>query len=338
MPPHRESGVVHIAVARSTACGSVPPPEPARGSLDGMSGQRVAGAVDTIGVPDRPDPDGVDLTRRGRARVAAAATAALAAALVAVPVALAAPTPPDVLAGPAGLAAVGPTAAGGAGPSAAAPTAAPPLAAEPPAAGPPAAVAGGAAPTAARPTAAGPMAPPPPVPAAPTASGTPATPAGPPPPTPSAPAGAGVPAPGAGYAWPLLPAPVVRTPFRAPAHAYGPGHRGVDLVGVPGQAVLAARGGTVVFAGPVAGRPVVSVQHDDGLRTTYEPVLPAVTAGLVVAPGAVLGTLEPGHPGCPDAACLHWGVRRDRTDHLDPLVLLRPAQVRLLPVPDPWPA
>jgi murein DD-endopeptidase MepM/ murein hydrolase activator NlpD len=146
-----------------------------------------------------------------------------------------------------------------------------------------------------------------------------------------------VPAPGAGYSWPLLPVPAVRTPFRPPAHAFGPGHRGVDLAGAPGQAVLAARGGTVVFAGSVAGRPLVSVQHDDGLRTTYEPVTPAVATGAVVAAGAVLGTLEPGHAGCPDAVCLHWGVRRDRTDYLDPLVLLRPARVRLLPVPDPWP-
>lgn len=151
------------------------------------------------------------------------------------------------------------------------------------------------------------------------------------------PAGAGVAAPGAGYAWPLVPAPAVLTPFRAPAHPYGPGHRGVDLAGAPGQPVVAARGGTVVFAGPVAGRSLVSVQHDDGLRTTYEPLLPTVTAGTVVAAGDVIGLLEPGHPGCPVAACLHWGVRRDRTDYLDPLVLLRPPEVRLLPVPDPWP-
>jgi murein DD-endopeptidase MepM/ murein hydrolase activator NlpD len=110
----------------------------------------------------------------------------------------------------------------------------------------------------------------------------------------------------------------------------------VDLAGAAGQPVVAARGGTVVFAGLVAGRPLVSVQHDDGLRTTYEPVQPSVAAGDVLAAGAVLGLLQPGHAGCA-AACLHWGLRRDRTDHLDPLVLLRPARVRLLPVPVPWP-
>ncbi|MEJ3658755.1 M23 family metallopeptidase [Actinomycetes bacterium KLBMP 9759] len=152
-----------------------------------------------------------------------------------------------------------------------------------------------------------------------------------------APAVPGAPAAGARYAWPLAGTPAVRSPFRAPAHPYGPGHRGVDLAGTPGQVVHAARGGIVVFAGAVGGRTVVSVQHDDGLRTTYEPLTPLVAAGALVAGGDPLGTLEPGHPGCSDAACLHWGVRRDRVEYLDPLVLVRPARVRLLPVPDPWP-
>jgi murein DD-endopeptidase MepM/ murein hydrolase activator NlpD len=127
---------------------------------------------------------------------------------------------------------------------------------------------------------------------------------------------------------------VIATRFRAPPHPYGRGHRGVDLVGAAGQPVLAARAGTVVFAGPVGTRTVVSVDHDDGLRTTYEPVRPAVRPGAVVRAGDVLGQLEPGHPGCPAAVCLHWGVRRGAQEYLDPLVLLRPPRVRLLPVPE----
>jgi murein DD-endopeptidase MepM/ murein hydrolase activator NlpD len=164
---------------------------------------------------------------------------------------------------------------------------------------------------------------------APVAAGTPAVSA--------VAAAAGEPAPGARYGWPLAPPPAVVTPFRAPLRPYGPGHRGVDLAGVAGQRVGAAREGAVVFAGPVGGRSVVSVQHDDGLRTTYEPLSPAVAAGAVVRAGEELGRLEPGHAGCPVPACLHWGVVRDRVDYLDPLVLLRPSHVRLLPVPDPWP-
>ena len=53
----------------------------------------------------------------------------------------------------------------------------------------------------------------------------------------------------------------------------------MDLGGAPGRPVLAAGDGVVVFAGMVAGRPVVSIDHADGLRTTYEPVAPAVGGG-----------------------------------------------------------
>jgi len=62
--------------------------------------------------------------------------------------------------------------------------------------------------------------------------------------------------------WPLRPGvPVVCRSFDAPVPDWHPGHRGVDLIGVPGQPVYAAGSGTVVFAGLLAGRPVVSVAH-----------------------------------------------------------------------------
>jgi hypothetical protein len=143
-------------------------------------------------------------------------------------------------------------------------------------------------------------------------------------------------APGGAYSWPLTATPVVARPFQEPTHRFGPGHRGVDLAAAEGVAVHAAADGVVVFAAALAGRGVVSLQHPDGLRTTYEPVTPLVVPGAHVTRGAVLGTLDAGHAGCP-TACLHWGVRRDRTTYVDPLVLLAPPRVRLLPLPDPWP-
>jgi murein DD-endopeptidase MepM/ murein hydrolase activator NlpD len=59
-------------------------------------------------------------------------------------------------------------------------------------------------------------------------------------------------------------------------------------------------------------------------------VQPLVAAGQAVARGSPLGVLAAGHAGCPTGACLHWGLRRGET-YLDPLVLLRPPRVRLLP-------
>lgn len=139
------------------------------------------------------------------------------------------------------------------------------------------------------------------------------------------------------YAWPLAPAPpeLVR-PFDAPAHLYGPGHRGVDLVGDPGQPVLTAADGLVVHAGRVVDRDLVSIEHPGGLRTTYEPVAPAVRVGAHVTAGELIGHLQPGHPECAaplPATCLHWGARR-RLDYLDPLRLLGAGHVRLLPWSD----
>ncbi len=136
--------------------------------------------------------------------------------------------------------------------------------------------------------------------------------------------------------WPLRPAtPVVTRTFDAPKPDWRRGHRGVDLAGVPGQQVYAAGPGTVVFAGLLAGRAVVSVQHPGGLRTSYEPVEASVRPGQSVAAGSPLGRLTPGHPGCPALACLHWGAMwgsAQRADYVDPLGLLAVTPIRLKPL------
>ena len=139
------------------------------------------------------------------------------------------------------------------------------------------------------------------------------------------------PASAPGFVLPVAPPPVVLTPFRAPATPYGPGHRGADLAAVAGSPVFAAARGRVVFAGTLAGRGVVSIEHEGGLRTTYEPVTATVRAGSTVATGDVVGTVQPGHPGCAPATCLHWGARLPDRLYLDPMSLLGPWPVRLLP-------
>lgn len=133
------------------------------------------------------------------------------------------------------------------------------------------------------------------------------------------------------YRWPLAGQPSVTRRFDPPAERWLSGHRGVDLAGSPGSVVYAAGPGTVFFAGAVAGQAVVSIDHPDGLRTTYQPVTARVAAGETVAAGDPIGVLEPGHDGCPVAACLHWGLRRGEF-YLDPLMLLGLGRVRLLPL------
>lgn len=140
---------------------------------------------------------------------------------------------------------------------------------------------------------------------------------------------------GARLRWPLRPPPAVVRVFDAPSPNWHAGHRGVDLAGVPGQLVYAAGDGTVVFAGLVTGRPVVSLAHPGGLHTSYEPVRAAVVAGQSVAAGAVIGELVAGHAGCPAPACLHWGAMwgpASRADYVDPLGLLAATPIRLKPL------
>ncbi|MFC3961137.1 M23 family metallopeptidase [Nocardia jiangsuensis] len=142
------------------------------------------------------------------------------------------------------------------------------------------------------------------------------------------------------FDWPLRPRPTVARRFDNPEHDWLPGHRGVDLGGAPGSPVLAPGDGIVVFAGTVAGKPVVSLRHEGGLRTTYEPVEAGVAAGARVTRGSPIGTLAAGHEGCPAPACLHWGARRDptirnRPQYVDPLGLLRLAPLRLKPLVAP---
>jgi murein DD-endopeptidase MepM/ murein hydrolase activator NlpD len=133
------------------------------------------------------------------------------------------------------------------------------------------------------------------------------------------------------FGWPLDGSPSVVRRFEPPPRPWLAGHRGVDLAAGPGTPVRAAGPGTVRFAGRLAGRGVVSIDHADGLRTTYEPVTPGVVTGQAVRAGDPIGVLDAGHPGCPVLACLHWGLRRGEV-YLDPLALVGRARVRLLPL------
>lgn len=126
---------------------------------------------------------------------------------------------------------------------------------------------------------------------------------------------------GPGYVLPVE-GQVLR-PFEPPVDDYGPGHRGVDLAVAPGGAVHAAGAGEVAFAGTVAGQRWVSIEHRDGVRTSYGALRTLdVAVGDHVLRGDPLGTATGAHgevlrPG----SGLHWSARRHGT-YLDPLTLL----------------
>ncbi|MFT4136899.1 peptidoglycan DD-metalloendopeptidase family protein [Microbacterium sp.] len=121
-----------------------------------------------------------------------------------------------------------------------------------------------------------------------------------------------------GWRWPVD-AVVLTRPYEAPAHRYGPGHRGVDLAVPPGGAALAPAAGVVAFSGTVVDRGVVTIDHGDGFVTTLEPVTGAPPVGTAVAAGDLVGVVSVG--GHTAAGSLHFGVR-EHGEYINPMLLL----------------
>jgi murein DD-endopeptidase MepM/ murein hydrolase activator NlpD len=126
------------------------------------------------------------------------------------------------------------------------------------------------------------------------------------------------------YSWPVH-GPVIRR-FEPPAGPYAAGHRGIDIAGGAGTPVLASAAGVVAFAGQVAGDLHVSIDHPDGVRTSYAFLgSAAVRPGDAVGRGEVVGTVGPGHPGG-GMAHLHFGARWGG-QYIDPMLLLTRADL-----------
>ncbi|MCP2636697.1 M23 family metallopeptidase [Microbacterium sp. HD4P20] len=121
-----------------------------------------------------------------------------------------------------------------------------------------------------------------------------------------------------GWVWPLAGFRLDR-PFVAPAHRYGPGHRGVDLQAMGGLDVRAPAAGTVAFAGQVAGRGVLTIDHGDGLVTTLEPIQTTLLPGAAVARSEWVGIVGVGGHASPGS--LHFGVRL-HGEYVNPMLLL----------------
>nr|WP_249420416.1 peptidoglycan DD-metalloendopeptidase family protein [Rhabdothermincola salaria] len=112
---------------------------------------------------------------------------------------------------------------------------------------------------------------------------------------------------------PPVEGPIVER-FDLPAERWQPGNRGVDYATAPGTPVHAAAGGTVLFAGDVAGSLHVTVAHPDGLRTSYSFLAAtSVVTGAEVRAGDQVGMA---------GDSLHFGVRDGHGNYLDPEDLL----------------
>lgn len=130
--------------------------------------------------------------------------------------------------------------------------------------------------------------------------------------------------------------------FRPPAHAYGPGNRGLEFGVNADTAVRAVDDGVVAFAGQVGGAIHIVVDHDNGIRSGYSHLASAdVGEGQRVGRGQQLGRstgefhlsarLQPTQSSVTTRGreLVPWGQRR----YIDPLPLLGfEVHVRLTPV------
>ncbi len=118
-----------------------------------------------------------------------------------------------------------------------------------------------------------------------------------------------------GYLRPVR-GPITRH-FEPPPTPYAAGHRGIDMAVPGGTSVVASNAGTVAFAGAIAAELFVSIDHADGIRTTYSYLsLLSVAKGDVVARGQVIALSGPGHAGS-TTPHLHFGMRVGDT-YIDP--------------------
>ncbi len=145
-----------------------------------------------------------------------------------------------------------------------------------------------------------------------------------------------VPAPALGWSWPVD-GPVLTLFSFDESTPYAAGqHRGIDIGGPPGAAVVAPASGSVAFAGTVPRQgKVVTIETADGYSVTLVHLGSySVRRGDPVAEGETVGAVGPSGVAELSVPYVHLGVRRtsDEDGYVDPLSLL-PA--RLPPVSRP---
>jgi murein DD-endopeptidase MepM/ murein hydrolase activator NlpD len=111
----------------------------------------------------------------------------------------------------------------------------------------------------------------------------------------------------------------IAAPYVAPAHEYGPGHRGIDLEPRDGAGVRSPASGVVAFSGAVAGRGILTIDHGGGLVTTLEPIASDLRPGDAIGRGQDVGGIAAGGHSAPGT--IHFGVRLNGS-YINPMRLL----------------
>ncbi|RSX52273.1 M23 family metallopeptidase [Bifidobacterium callimiconis] len=140
---------------------------------------------------------------------------------------------------------------------------------------------------------------------------------------------------GMGFGWPIMVEgnPNLVQRFDNPPKPWLAGHRGLDLQASSGTELFSPSSGILTFAGQVGGKNVLTIDHGDGISTTYEPATTMLPVGTILRKGESFGRVD-GHSDHCDGNCLHWGLRQGKRQYRNPEHAVRPQRIALKPVDD----
>ena len=129
-----------------------------------------------------------------------------------------------------------------------------------------------------------------------------------------------------------VPAMEIIEAFDPPDKPWLKGHRGIDVLALEGEPLRAPTGGTIRFAGTVAGMATVSILTESDHVFTFQPAATLLKKGESFAAGEQIGTVGSG--GHCQRSCLHigaWPAASDRR-YVDPGKFFGQEQSALLPL------
>ncbi len=130
--------------------------------------------------------------------------------------------------------------------------------------------------------------------------------------------------------WPLNGAQVVGK-YDAPKQQWLPGHRGVDLLADPQEAIVAPRGRRDRLQrqrGRQSRGHHPAWRRPFGLTSTFEPAIAERDVGAHVAQGERFARVEGESDHC-DERCLHWGIKSEGRQYTNPESKTRTVRIGL---------
>lgn len=130
------------------------------------------------------------------------------------------------------------------------------------------------------------------------------------------------------FSWPCKPKCEIVKDFDSNLPSkYSAGNRGIDLKVQEGDFIYAPYDGKVFFVGKVNSKNIVSIKHENNIRTTYVGLKTNLSENDLVKKNETIGIVSFENM---DPKFLHFGVILNKDTYLDPKIFLY-EKIHLLP-------